>query len=176
MEIVSLALPEVLLIIPKVFGDSRGFFLETYRKDTLAKYGVELDFVQDNHSKSAKDVLRGLHYQADPKAQGKLVRVIAGAVFDVAVDLRKGSGTYGKWVSEILSAENKKMLYVPPGFAHGFAVLEDNTEFVYKCTEYYEPSLERGVIWNDPDIGVKWPIVAPLLSEKDKLLPRLKDI
>ena len=169
MNIVETALPGVLLIEPKVFGDTRGFFLESWNRRTFAGLGLDLDFVQDNHSRSAKGVLRGLHYQlADP--QGKLVRVTAGSVFDVAVDIRRSSPHFGKWVGYELSAENHRMLWVPPGFAHGFVALEDGTDFLYKCSAPYVPSDERCVMWNDPGIGIDWPLgdLEPLVSSKDQ--------
>lgn len=171
MKVTRLAIPDVVLIEPKVFGDERGFFFESFNQQKFnAATGLSVDFVQDNHSKSAKNVLRGLHYQLPPKAQGKLVRVIAGEVFDVAVDIRHSSPTFGKWVAEILTAENKRQLWIPPGFAHGFLVLSDSAEFLYKTTDYYEPGLERCILWNDPLIGIDWPSSfkeGPLLSAKD---------
>jgi len=163
-----LEIPDLILIEPKVFEDERGFFLEAYKYSDFQAFGISEHFLQDNHSRSAKGVLRGLHYQNPPKAQGKLIRVIAGEIFDVAVDIRKGSPTYGKWVGLILSAQNKKMLYVPPGFAHGFCVLSDVAEVLYKTTDEYSPKYEAGILWNDPDIGITWPIKDPILSEKDK--------
>ena len=170
-----LEIPEVILIEPVVFEDERGFFMETYKYSDFSNFGIKERFVQDNHSKSKKGVLRGLHYQKNPKAQGKLVRCIRGKIFDVAVDIRKGSPTFGKWVGVILSEENKRMLYIPKGFAHGFCVLSDEAEVVYKCTEEYSPENDRGIIWNDKDIGIKWPIKDPILSEKDKKHPTLKN-
>ena len=170
-----LEIPEVVLIEPKVFADGRGFFMETYKLSDFSEFGIKEPFVQDNHSHSVKGVLRGLHYQNPPKAQGKLVRVVRGEIYDVAVDIRKGSPTYGKWIGVVLSEENKLMLYVPPGFAHGFCVLSEVAEVVYKCTEEYDPVAEAGIIWNDPEIGIKWPIEAPILSEKDSKWPRLRD-
>ena len=170
-----LDIPDVILVEPKVFGDERGFFMETYKASEFKKNGIEYEFVQDNHSKSQKGVLRGLHYQLKPMEQGKLVRCIRGRIWDVAVDIRKGSPWYGKWVAVELSEENKLMLWVPSGFAHGFVALEDDTEVVYKVTKEYSPELDRGIIWNDTDIGVKWPIENPMLSEKDKNLPGLKE-
>ena len=176
MIITPTALPDVLLIEPKVFGDARGFFFESYNRRAFAEAaGLDVDFVQDNHSRSAQGVLRGLHYQIQ-QPQGKLVRVVAGAVFDVAVDIRKTSPTFGQWVGIELSAENKKMVWVPPGFAHGFLVLSEVAEFLYKTTDYYAPSHERTIAWNDPDIGIAWPLAgAPLLSAKDQAGARLKD-
>ena len=170
-----LEIPDVILIEPKVFRDNRGFFMETYKYSEFQKNGISYEFVQDNHSKSQRGVLRGLHYQLKPMEQGKLVRCIKGRIWDVAVDIRKGSPWYGKWVAVELSEENKLMLWIPPGFAHGFIVLEDDTEVVYKVTKEYSPELERGIIWNDPDINIKWPIENPILSEKDKNFPMLKD-
>lgn len=173
-EFIKLEIPEVVLIKPKVFEDARGFFMETFKASAFTKAGISYPFVQDNHSKSKKGVLRGLHYQLEPKAQGKLVRCIRGKIWDVAVDIRKGSPTFGKWVAVELSEENKYMLWIPPGFAHGFLALED-CEIIYKCTEEYAPELDRGIIWNDPDIAIPWPIDNPILSPKDAKLPRLKD-
>lgn len=168
-----LEIPEVVLIEPRVFWDERGFFMETYKLSDFAAFGINEKFVQDNHSRSIRGVLRGLHYQNPPKAQGKLVRVLAGEIFDVAVDIRKGSPTYGKWVGIKLSAENKRMLYIPPGFAHGFCVLSDVAEVLYKTTAEYDPSCEAGIIWNDPDIGIDWPIKTPIISPKDASWPNL---
>lgn len=166
------------IIEPMVFGDTRGYFMETYHYNEFKEAGLEMTFVQDNQSKSRKGVLRGLHFQkAHP--QGKLVRVISGEVFDVAVDIRKGSDTFGKWVGVVLTAENKKQFYVPEGFAHGFLVLSDEAEFTYKCTDFYHPEDEGGIIWNDPEIGIEWPmkgIEEILLSEKDKKQPGLYEI
>ncbi|MEW6512975.1 MAG: dTDP-4-dehydrorhamnose 3,5-epimerase [Pseudomonadota bacterium] len=169
------AIPDVLIIEPKVFGDARGFFFESYNRQAFKEAtGLDVDFVQDNHSKSAKGVLRGLHYQLPPKAQGKLVRVVQGEVFDVAVDIRKSSPTFGKWVGDILSAENKKQLWIPPGFAHGFLTLSDTAEFLYKTTDYYSPEHERGLLWSDPALGIPWPIEgAPQLAAKDAAAPTL---
>jgi dTDP-4-dehydrorhamnose 3,5-epimerase len=170
MQIVKTAISDVLIMEPKVFGDERGFFFESFNQQTFQKLtGVKAYFVQDNHSKSATNVLRGLHYQIE-QAQGKLVRVTSGEVFDVAVDIRRKSDTFGKWVGVHLSAENKRQLWVPPGFAHGFIVLKDNTEFLYKTTDYYSPQHERCIRWDDPAIGIEWPISqAPILSGKDQL-------
>ena len=165
----------VYIIEPKVFGDHRGYFMETYQKEDFDKAGLVYNFVQDNQSKSKRGVLRGLHYQRK-YPQAKLVRVISGEVFDVAVDLRKDSPTYGQWVGAVLSAENKKMLMIPRGFAHGFMVLSESAEFIYKCDELYHPEDEGGIMWNDPDVGVEWPInIEPLLSDKDQKHPRLKE-
>jgi len=169
-----LVIPEVVRVKPKVFADQRGFFMETYKYSDFAAFGIKEQFVQDNHSRSTKGVLRGLHYQKNPKAQGKLVRVVVGEVFDVAVDIRKGSTTYGKWVGERLSAENKRMLYIPTGFAHGFCVLSDVAEVLYKTTEEYSPVHDAGIRWNDPEIGIHWPIEEPILSAKDAALPPLR--
>ncbi len=176
-EFKRLSIPDVILVIPKVFEDERGFFLEGYKKSEFYKNGITVEFNQDNHSKSSKNVLRGLHYQAEPKAQAKLVRCIAGEIYDVAVDIRKNSHTYGKWVGEKLSAENKHMLFIPEGFAHGFRVLSDKAELFYKASNEYSKEHDRGILWNDPDINVNWGNdFEPVLSEKDKHQPRLKDI
>lgn len=169
MKVTSTAIPDVLLIEPKVFGDERGFFYESFNERTFrAATGVTLPFVQDNHSKSARGVLRGLHFQTR-QAQGKLVRVVAGEVFDVAVDIRRDSPTYGQWVGEILSGDNKRQLWVPPGLAHGFLVLSESAEFLYKTTDYYAPAYERCIAWNDPYLAIDWPALgtAPQLSAKD---------
>jgi len=172
----KLEIPEVILIKPTVFTDERGFFAEMYKKSDFVDFGIKEEFVQENHSRStAKGVLRGLHFQIPPKAQAKLVRVIFGSIFDVAVDIRKNSPTFGKWVSAVLSGENKDMLYVPEGFAHGFCTLEKNTEVIYKCTEIYSPGHDRGIIWNDPALAITWPVEKPVLSEKDKVWSLLKD-
>ena len=162
------AIPDVLTLEPKVFGDDRGFFYESYNQQAFqAATGLNVTFVQDNHSKSARNVLRGLHYQVE-QPQGKLVRVVQGEVFDVAVDIRKGSKTFGLWVGQILSAENKKQLWVPPGLAHGFVVLSETAEFLYKTTDYYAPAHERCIAWNDPDLAINWQMQGePLLSAKD---------
>ena len=168
--------PEGLVLVkPRVFPDERGFFIETYRRRDFAAAGVPEEFVQDNHSKSAKGVLRGLHYQRAPRAQGKLVRCVAGAILDVGVDIRKGSPTFGRWAASELTAANAHMLYLPPGFAHGFLVLSETAEIIYKCTAEYSPADEGGFAWNDPDVGVAWPVAAPVLSGRDAALPRLKD-
>jgi dTDP-4-dehydrorhamnose 3,5-epimerase len=162
------ALPEVLILEPKVFGDARGFFFESFNAQDFAKCtGLNVQFVQDNHSRSAKGVLRGLHYQIQ-HPQGKLVRVTQGELFDVAVDLRRSSPTFGKWEGVLLSADNKRQLWVPPGFGHGFVVLSDSAEFLYKTTDYYHPEFERSLLWNDPTVGIQWPLgSAPLLAAKD---------
>jgi dTDP-4-dehydrorhamnose 3,5-epimerase len=173
MRITPTAIPDVLVIEPKVFGDERGFFFESFNSQSFrALTGITLEFVQDNHSRSRRNVLRGLHYQIEPKPQGKLVRVVEGAVFDVAVDIRAASVTRGKWVGEILSAENKKQLWIPPGFAHGFLTLSETADFLYKTTQYYSPQHERSVRWNDPTLNVNWPLSGPaIVSEKDSLAP-----
>lgn len=168
-----LALPEVMLITAQMFGDERGRFMETFKQSEFAANGLPPDFVQDNHSHSVRGVLRGLHYQNQPRAQGKLVMALTGEVFDVAVDIRLGSPTYGQWISAILSAENGHMLYVPLGFAHGFCVLSATADVVYKCTAEYAPDLDRGIIWDDPDLAITWPITDPLLSARDSRLPSL---
>jgi dTDP-4-dehydrorhamnose 3,5-epimerase len=170
-----LEIPDVILVTPKSFEDDRGFFMESFKSSEFKKNGISYDFVQDNHSKSQKGVLRGLHYQLNPKAQGKLVRVVSGSMFDVAVDIRKGSPYYGKYISVILSAENKNMLWIPPGFAHGTYFMEDDTELLYKATDEYSPEHDRSMIWNDPAIDIKWPVTNPLLSEKDLKAKLLKD-
>jgi dTDP-4-dehydrorhamnose 3,5-epimerase len=176
MKISHSKLKDCVIIEPRVFGDERGFFLETFQ---VARYeqkaGINLPFVQDNHSRSSKGVLRGLHFQKT-KPQGKLVRVVRGEVYDVAVDIRKGSPTFGEWESVILSEDNKKQFWVPPGFAHGFVVLSDTADFEYKCTDYYDPSDEGCILWNDPDLDIPWPIAGPILSIKDKSAKRLIDI
>ena len=167
----------VMVIEPTVFGDARGYFMETYSAAEFSANGITTTFVQDNQSKSRKGVLRGLHFQKK-SSQGKLVRVISGEVFDVAVDLRPGSSTYGKWEGVLLSAENKKQFYIPRGFAHGFLVLSEEAEFVYKCDDFYHPEDEGGLLWNDPDVGIEWPISADmniLLSDKDQKNPLLRD-
>lgn len=167
--------PGILIIEPVVFGDDRGYFMETYQKDEFAAAGITDDFVQDNQSMSRKGVLRGLHFQTE-NTQGKLVRVISGRVFDVGVDIRPNSPYFGRWAGVELSSENKRQLYVPQGFAHGFLVLSDTAEFTYKCTDVYNPSADGGIRWDDPDIGIEWPIEGePILSEKDRQLPLLKD-
>jgi dTDP-4-dehydrorhamnose 3,5-epimerase len=168
MNIIPTDIPEVLIIEPKVFGDERGFFFESYNeRQWEEKTGLRTRFVQDNHSRSAKGVLRGLHYQIS-QPQGKLVRCVVGEVFDVAVDLRRSSPTFGKWAGALLSAENKRQMWVPEGFAHGFLVLSDAAEFLYKTTDYYAPENERGIVWNDPELGIDWPIEGePVLSKKD---------
>ena len=171
MQATPLAIPDVLLIEPKVFGDARGFFYESFNQRAFNEAtGTDFQFVQDNHSRSSRGVLRGLHYQIE-RPQGKLVRVVQGAVFDVAVDIRKRSSTFGKWVGMELSADNHRQLWVPPGFAHGFLVLSETAEFLYKTTDYYAPEHERCIVWNDVSIGIEWPLLPnqPVLSEKDSL-------
>lgn len=176
MNVVETELPGVLVLEPKVFGDARGFFLESWNRQVMADKGLDMDFVQDNHSRSARGVLRGLHYQLE-NSQGKLVRVTQGAVFDVAVDIRRSSPHFGKWVGVELSAENHRMLWIPPGFAHGFLVLSETADFLYKCTSLYHPPSDRSLRWNDPEIAIAWPSVegAPLLSPKDEAAPLLAD-
>jgi dTDP-4-dehydrorhamnose 3,5-epimerase len=172
LKITETNLPGVLLLEPKVFGDDRGFFMETYRADLFRDIGIDDVFVQDNHSRSARGVLRGLHYQ-EPNAQGKLVRCTRGAIFDVAVDIRRGSPSFGRWFGLELSDANKRMLWIPPGFAHGFCALEDGSDLVYKCTKLYDAASDNAVLWNDPAIGIEWPIAEPVLSAKDANAPRL---
>lgn len=177
MKVTPTSIPEVLVIEPEVFGDERGFFFESFNQQKFeAAIGRKVEFVQDNHSKSARGVLRGLHYQLPPHAQGKLVRVVQGEVFDVAVDIRKSSPTFGKWVGEILSAENKKQLWIPEGFAHGFLTLSDTAEFLYKTTNYYCQSSERSIIWNDSEMSIDWKLEkGPVLSGKDSSAPLFID-
>jgi len=175
MNVIKTKLKDCVIIEPKVFGDERGFFLETFQADRYADLAdISLPFVQDNHSRSSKGVLRGLHFQKT-KPQGKLVRVVRGEVYDVAVDIRQGSPTYGQWEAVILSEENKTQFWVPPGFAHGFFVLSETADFEYKCTDYYDPSDEGSLLWNDPDLNIPWPIDNPKLSEKDANAPLLAD-
>ena len=171
----KLEIPDIILIEPKVFGDARGFFFETYKKSEFVKNGIGIDFVQHSHSKSENGTLRGLHYQLNPDAQAKLVRVVSGEIFDVVVDIRKNSPSYGKWVSQTLSGENKKMLYIPEGFAHGFCVLSNSSEVIYSFTKEYNSNSDRGIIWNDSEIAIEWPISKPILSNKDLALPLLRD-
>ncbi len=176
MNVIKTKLDDCVIIEPKVFGDERGFFLETFQAERYtSEAGITLPFVQDNHSRSSKSVLRGLHFQKT-KPQGKLVRVVRGQVYDVAVDIRKGSPTYGQWEGLILSEENKTQLWVPPGFAHGFVVLSDTADFEYKCTDYYDPSDEGSILWNDSDLDIPWPIDNPILSNKDASADRLADL
>ena len=170
-----LEIPEIVLIKPRVFGDGRGFFLETYKHSDFADQGIAGTFVQTNHSRSAQGVLRGLHYQKEPMAQGKLMAVAQGTIFDVAVDIRVGSPTYGKWAAQILSCDNHYLLYIPPGFAHGFCVLSGYADVIYQVTAEYSAEHERGILWNDPSIGIDWPIQGPALSERDTCQPRLED-
>ena len=168
MQVIKTEIPDVLIIEPKVFGDDRGFFFESYNKKQLSEIGISAEFVQDNHSRSVKNVLRGLHYQVK-HAQGKLVRVTAGEIFDVVVDLRRSSPTFGKWAGFQLSASNKRIVWIPPGFAHGFLVISDYAEFLYKTTDYYAPEFERSIMWNDPDLAIAWPLNGgPALSPKDR--------
>ena len=178
-KLISTPIPDLYIIEPTVFGDHRGFFMESYNKKEFEEIGLTMEFVQDNHSHSRKGVLRGLHFQTK-HPQGKLVRVTRGIVYDVAVDLRKDSPTFGKWFGVVLSEENKRMFCVPEGFAHGFIVLSEEADFLYKCTDYYHPEYDAGLIWNDPDIGIEWPleeygITEPILSEKDKNLPTFNE-
>lgn len=176
MNVTKTKLDGVLLLEPKVFGDHRGFFMETYNANVFQELGIEINFIQDNHSLSVPaGTLRGLHYQLAPKAQTKLVRCIRGAIYDVAVDICKGSPTYGQWVGVILSEHNKRQLLVPKGFAHGFCTLVENTEVNYKVDEYYSPENDRGILWNDPEIGIDWPVSTPVLSDKDQVHPLLKN-
>ena len=175
MKVIETHLPGVLIIEPKVFGDARGFFQETWQQGKYEAIGIQGIIVQDNLSFSTRGVLRGLHYQ-NPHIQGKLVSVIQGEVFDVAVDIRIGSPTFGQWTGAVLSGENHRQLWIPPGFAHGFCVLSDTVYFAYKCTDIYVPSAESGIAWDDPDIGIVWPVKDVVLSDKDKIYPRLKDV
>ena len=176
MKLRPLSIPDVLLIEPQVFGDERGLFFESFNQNKFEEaLGKKINFVQDNHSKSVKGVLRGLHYQLSPKAQGKLVRVIQGEVFDVAVDLRQSSPTFGKWVGEILSSDNKKQMWIPEGFAHGFLTLSDTAEFLYKTTDFYSKDQEQAIIWNDEALNINWPIDKPLLSPKDEIAKHWND-
>jgi dTDP-4-dehydrorhamnose 3,5-epimerase len=176
VKIIPTAIPEILIIEPKVFGDERGFFFESFNdRDFQKQVGLKLRFAQDNHSRSARNVLRGLHYQIK-QPQAKLVRVVVGEVFDVAVDLRRNSPTFGKWAGTVLSAENKRQLWIPTGFAHGFLVLSESADFLYKTTDYYAPEHERSIIWNDPDIGIEWPLQGePILAAKDRDGKRLRE-
>ncbi|MDB2378564.1 dTDP-4-dehydrorhamnose 3,5-epimerase [Luminiphilus sp.] len=176
MRVIETKLNGCVIIEPKVFGDERGFFLETFQLERYKDLaGIELRFVQDNHSLSSRGVLRGLHFQKS-KPQGKLVRVVRGEVYDVAVDMRKGSPTFGEWEAVVLSGENKKQFWVPPGFAHGFVVMSDTVDFEYKCTDYYDPADEMGILWSDPDLSIPWPVDKPILSDKDAGAPRLAEI
>ncbi len=175
MKITTTALPGVLIIEPKAFGDARGFFLETFQSERYAKAGITLPFVQDNHSRSQRGVLRGLHLQSN-RPQGKLVSVSRGSVFDVAVDIDPQSATFGQYVGVELSDDNHLQLWIPPGYAHGFCVLSEVADFQYKCTDFYYPEDEAGIIWNDPDVNIAWPLDNPFLSEKDQKLPRLREL
>ena len=176
MEIIETPLAGLLVIKPDVFEDDRGYFFESFNHEKFLNVGLDLKFLQDNESKSKKGVLRGLHYQAPPFAQGKLVRVMRGSVLDVAVDFRKDSPTYGKWESIFLSGQNKWMYWIPAGFAHGFVTLEDDTIFFYKCTNVYSKVSEGSILWNDPDLNINWGIADPMISDKDKISPRFKDV
>ena len=175
MKVHETELKGLLVIEPDCFGDQRGFFMETWQKERYCELGIGEEFVQDNLSYSEHGILRGLHYQK-PQGQGKLVYVIEGEVYDVAVDIRKGSPTFGRWAGYYLSGDNKRQLFIPAGFAHGFCVTGEKALFTYKCTDYYNREAEKGVIWNDPDLGIKWPVETPVISDKDRELPRLKDI
>jgi dTDP-4-dehydrorhamnose 3,5-epimerase len=172
----STDLPGVILVIPKVFADDRGFFMETFKRSEFERAGLDMPFVQENHSRSAAGTLRGLHYQREPKAQGKLVRVVLGEIFDVAVDIRQGSPTFGRWVGVTLSAENRRSIYVPPGFAHGFCVTSAEAEVIYKTTEEYAPEYEEGIRWDDPGLAIAWPVATPTLSPRDQRWPSLARI
>ncbi|MFN2238106.1 MAG: dTDP-4-dehydrorhamnose 3,5-epimerase [Thermoanaerobaculia bacterium] len=174
MRFLPTALPGVVLVEPQVYGDERGFFMEIYRLERFAEAGINLPFVQDNHSASSHGVLRGLHYQ-QPYPQGKLLRCIAGAIFDVAVDIRRGSPTFGRWVGYDLTAENRRQLWIPPGFAHGFCVTSERAEVVYKCTEVWRQEFDRSIRWDDPEIGIEWPDSGPILSAKDAAAPTLAE-
>ena len=178
MNFIQTEIPGVVVIEPKVFPDPRGVFFESYRKELFARHGIKDDFVQDNCSSSAKGVLRGLHFQIEPRSQAKLICVTRGSVYDVAVDIRKGSLTFGKHVALILSAENKKTIYIPKGFAHGFCVLEDGTQFFYTVSDYYSPEHERGILWNDPGLAIPWPKLDRefILSDKDRRYPTLASL
>lgn len=173
MDIIETDLPGVLLLIPRVFRDERGFFLETFRQERLQEAGITKPFVQDNHSRSTRGVLRGLHYQLQ-QPQGKLIRVVTGSIYDVAVDIRTGSASFGRWFGTELNEDNMHMMYVPPGFAHGFLVLSETADFMYKCTDYYHPQSEHGILWSDPGIGIEWPVDDVLLSARDKTNPCLQ--
>lgn len=178
MRVIPTEVKDTLILEPKVFGDNRGFFMESWNRRTFADIGLDIDFVQDNHSRSQRGVLRGLHYQLE-QPQGKLVRVASGTVFDVAVDLRRSSPTFGRWAGVVLSAENQRMFWVPPGFAHGFLVLSESADFLYKASDYYAPEHERSILWNDPDLAIDWPlediIGGPVLAAKDAAAIRFKD-
>ncbi|MBD3426525.1 MAG: dTDP-4-dehydrorhamnose 3,5-epimerase [Candidatus Omnitrophica bacterium] len=175
-EFTRLEIPEVVLISPRVFEDSRGFFMETYKHTDFAGAGINDRFLQDNHSRSfEKGTLRGLHYQAEPRSQAKLIRVVRGSIFDVAVDIRPGSPACGRWVSAVLTDRGKEMLYIPRGFAHGFCTLEEDTEVIYKCSDVYSPEHERGIIWDDAAMSIEWPVEDPTLSERDSCWPGLEE-
>lgn len=177
MKLIETPLQDAFILEPKLFGDQRGFFMETWNQHTFKELGLDLNFVQDNHSRSSQGILRGLHYQTQ-QTQGKLVRVTQGQVFDVAVDLRQSSPTFGQWTGVILSDENQRMFWVPEGFAHGFYVMSESADFIYKCTDFYAPEHEKSLLWNDPDLAIDWPLVnnqAPLLSDKDKVGKLFKD-
>jgi len=176
-QFTKLDIPQVILIKPKVFSDERGFFMETYKYSDFAEIGINEQFIQSNHSKSvSKGVVRGLHFQKKPFEQAKLIRTVTGSIFDIAVDIRKNSPTYGKYVFTVLSAENKEILYIPAGFAHGFCTLEEGTEIVYECSKAYSPEHDRGIIWNDRDINIEWPVEKPILSGKDQHWTTLKEV
>lgn len=175
MRCIETSIPGVVIIEPRVFEDPRGFFMETYHREKFAEAGIRCDFVQDNHSRSRRGTLRGLHYQLR-QPQAKLCRVVRGEVLDVVVDIRRGSPTFGKWTTVVLSADNRREIFVPRGFAHGFAVLSDTADFVYKCDDFYLPGDEKGILWNDPELGIEWSIEAPILSEKDRVNPRLSEL
>ena len=175
-EFRELAIPEVILVTPEIFTDERGFFMEIYKKTVFEKAGIKENFTQDNYSSSQKNVLRGLHYQIPPRGQAKLIRCVSGEIFDVAVDIRRGSPYFGSWVGEYLNEDNKRMVYIPKGFAHGYLVLSEEAKIVYKVSEEYSKNHERGIFWKDPEVGIDWPSsVSPILSEKDKGLPLLKE-
>ena len=176
MNVIQTKLPGLLVIDPKVFGDERGYFFESFNAETYKAAGLEEDFVQDNESRSGKGVLRGLHFQEPPFAQGKLIRVARGGVLDVSVDIRKDSPTYGQWVAFELTEHNKRQLWIPPGFAHGFATLEDDTIFIYKCSNVYNRESENSIRWDDPDLGIDWGIDNPIISDKDKSAPLFRDL
>ena len=178
MRVIKTEIPGVVMLEPRVCGDERGYFYESYNKALFAEQGIPLEFVQDNHVSSARGIIRGLHYQKDPMAQAKLVRVVRGAIFDVAVDIRKGSPTFGQYAAATLSAENRRMIFVPAGFAHGYCSLEDNSEVLYKVSGLYSPLDEAGIIWNDPEVGIQWPKlnVDYKLSPKDLALPQLREL
>jgi len=175
MNVIATELPGVMIFEPRVFRDERGLFLETYQEQRYRAHGIDAHFVQDNFSRSHRHVLRGLHYQRQ-YPQGKFVQVLRGEVYDVAVDIRSGSPTFGRWAAAILSGDNARQMYIPPGFAHGFCVISEQADFIYKCTDFYHPEDERGIIWNDPGIGIEWPIREPFLSPKDAVFPKLNEL